>query len=176
VAFAAVVTLAVAANLLIEHEISVVRTTRIVRVEASPLIAPGDIGTRPTPVSPPAQIETLSAKSLVAALEHFVAAVRNRVDIHNDNSDGELVAAALELEGRLIKDVRIAFGGVAHKPWRAFKAEAVLRGGPANEQAYRDAAIAELADARPLRDNGFKVELATRVLVAVLGDIAGAGA
>jgi xanthine dehydrogenase YagS FAD-binding subunit len=86
------------------------------------------------------------------------------------------VAAALELEGRLIKDVRIALGGVAHKPWRALKAEAALRGGPANEQAYRDAAIAELADARPLRDNGFKVELATRVLVAVLGDIAGAGA
>jgi xanthine dehydrogenase YagS FAD-binding subunit len=86
------------------------------------------------------------------------------------------VAAALELEGRLIKDVRIALGGVAHKPWRALKAEAALRGGPANEQAYRYAAIAELADARPLRDNGFKVELATRVLVAVLGDIAGAGA
>jgi xanthine dehydrogenase YagS FAD-binding subunit len=86
------------------------------------------------------------------------------------------VAAALKLEGRLIKDVRIAFGGVAHKPWRALKAEAVLRGGPANEPAYRDAAIAELADARPLRDNGFKVELATRVLVAALGDIAGAGA
>jgi len=86
------------------------------------------------------------------------------------------VAAALELEGRLIKDVRIALGGVAHKPWRALKAEAALRGRPANEQAYRDAAITELADARPLRDNGFKVELATRVLVAVLGDIAGAGA
>jgi xanthine dehydrogenase YagS FAD-binding subunit len=86
------------------------------------------------------------------------------------------VAAALELEGRLIKDVRIALGGVTHKPWRALKAEAALRGGPANEQAYRDAAIAELVGARPLRDNGFKVELATRVLVAALGDIAGAGA
>jgi xanthine dehydrogenase YagS FAD-binding subunit len=86
------------------------------------------------------------------------------------------VAAAVELEGRLIKDVRIALGGVAHKPWRALKAEAALRGGPANEQAYRNAAIAELADARPLRDNGFKVELATRVVVAALGDIAGPGA
>jgi xanthine dehydrogenase YagS FAD-binding subunit len=84
------------------------------------------------------------------------------------------VAAALQLDGDRIEDVRIALGGVAHKPWRALKAEAALRGGPATEQAYRNAAIAELADARPLRDNGFKVELATRTLIAVLGNLAGA--
>jgi xanthine dehydrogenase YagS FAD-binding subunit len=84
------------------------------------------------------------------------------------------VAAALQLDGDRIEDVRIALGGVAHKPWRALKAEAALRGGPATEQAYRNAAIAELADAKPLRDNGFKVELTTRALIAVLGDLAGA--
>jgi xanthine dehydrogenase YagS FAD-binding subunit len=86
------------------------------------------------------------------------------------------VAAALQLEGDRIADVRIALGGVAHKPWRAWKAEAALRNGPATEQAFRAAAIAELADAKPLRDNGFKVELATRTLIAVLGDLAGAAA
>ena len=86
------------------------------------------------------------------------------------------VAAALEVEGGRITDVRIAFGGVAHKPWRARKAEAALSGGPAIEQAFRDAAIAELADATPLRDNGFKIGLAKRTLVAVLGDLAGATA
>ncbi|KQS03846.1 molybdopterin dehydrogenase [Sphingomonas sp. Leaf357] len=86
------------------------------------------------------------------------------------------VAAALEIEGGQIKDVRIALGGVAHKPWRASKAEAALRGGPANEQAFRDAAIAELSDARPLRDNGFKIELAKRTLVAVLAELSGAAA
>jgi len=84
------------------------------------------------------------------------------------------VAAALQTDGGRIADVRIAFGGIAHKPWRASKAETLLRGGPATEQAFRAAAIAELADARPLRDNGFKVELASRALVAVLGDLAGA--
>jgi diguanylate cyclase (GGDEF)-like protein len=97
-AFAAVVALAIAANLLIEHEISVVRTTRIVTVEASALPAPGDAGARLASVSPPPIIETASAKSLVAALEHFVDAVRNRMDIHNANSDGELAAAAQELD------------------------------------------------------------------------------
>ncbi len=86
------------------------------------------------------------------------------------------VAAALEIEGGRIADVRIALGGVAHKPWRATKAEALLRGGPATEEAFRNAAIAELVDARALGDNGFKIELTKRSLVAVLGDLAGAAA
>jgi xanthine dehydrogenase YagS FAD-binding subunit len=86
------------------------------------------------------------------------------------------VAAALELEDGCVRDVRIALGGVAHKPWRALKAEAALRGGPATEQRFRDAAIAELADARPLSDNGFKIELTARTLAAVLVDLAGATA
>ena len=86
------------------------------------------------------------------------------------------VAAGLELENGRIKDVRIALGGVAHKPWRALKAEASLRGGPATPQAFRTAAQAELADAAPLSDNGFKVELATRTIAAVLGGLSGAGA
>ena len=83
------------------------------------------------------------------------------------------VAAVLEVEGGLVKDVRLALGGVAHKPWRARKLEDALRGGPATAQAFRAAAEAELADAAPLRDNGFKVELAKRTITAVLGDLAG---
>ena len=86
------------------------------------------------------------------------------------------VAAALELDGDTIKDVRLALGGVAHKPWRAWKAEAQLRGRPATVPAFRAAAEAELADAAPLRDNGFKVELARRTITAVLGDLAGVSA
>jgi xanthine dehydrogenase YagS FAD-binding subunit len=86
------------------------------------------------------------------------------------------VAAALQLDGDRIEDVRIAFGGLAHKPWRALKAEAALRNGPATEQAFRAAATMELADAIPLRDNSFKVELATRTRIAVFGDLARAAA
>ena len=41
------------------------------------------------------------------------------------------VAAGLEMDGATIKDVHIALGGVAHKPWRAERAEAALRGKPA---------------------------------------------
>ena len=86
------------------------------------------------------------------------------------------VAAVLELEGDTVKEVRLALGGVAHKPWRARKAEDALRGGPATAQAFREAAEAELADAAPLRHNGFKIELAKRIITAVLGDLAGEAA
>jgi xanthine dehydrogenase YagS FAD-binding subunit len=86
------------------------------------------------------------------------------------------VAAALTCEKGTITDVRIAFGGVAHKPWRALTAEAALRGGPATVQAFGHAADAELAQAAPLRDNAFKIELVKRALVAVLGELSGATA
>lgn len=83
------------------------------------------------------------------------------------------VAAALDTDGDTVRDVRLALGGVAHKPWRARQAEAMLRGGPATEAAFRAAIDAELADAVPLRDNGFKIELASRAVVAVLGELKG---
>ena len=82
------------------------------------------------------------------------------------------VAAGLEMEGGTIKDVRLALGGVAHKPWRAERAEAALRGRPATEAAFRQAAEAELAPAQALRDNAFKIELAKRVIADTLGKLA----
>ena len=78
------------------------------------------------------------------------------------------VAAAIELNGGAIADVRLALGGGAPKPWRAWRAEEALRGGPATEASFLEAADAELADARPLAGNAFKVDLARRTLVAVL--------
>ena len=81
------------------------------------------------------------------------------------------VAAAIDVVDDMVRDVRIAFGGVAHVPWRARKAEAVLRGARATEEAFRRAADAELADAQPLRENAFKVPLARNTLVRVLLDL-----
>jgi xanthine dehydrogenase YagS FAD-binding subunit len=78
------------------------------------------------------------------------------------------VAAGLELDGDAIADARLALGGVAPKPWRAWRAEDALRGRPATEASFLEAADAELADARPLAGNAFKVDLARRTLAAVL--------
>jgi xanthine dehydrogenase YagS FAD-binding subunit len=82
------------------------------------------------------------------------------------------VAVALDVADGVVRDARIAFGGVAHVPWRATKAEVALRGAAATEEVFRRAAEAELADARPLRDNGFKIPLARNTLVRTLLDLA----
>jgi xanthine dehydrogenase YagS FAD-binding subunit len=82
------------------------------------------------------------------------------------------VAAAVDLDGGVIRDVRVALGGVAHKPWRATRAEAALRGSPATAESFRRAADAELCDARPLPGNAFKVTMTRNTLVAVLAELA----
>lgn len=83
------------------------------------------------------------------------------------------VAAAVAVERGVITDVRIALGGVAHKPWRAFDAERVLMGAAATTDTYKRAAEAELASARGFEHNSFKIELAKRTLVSVLSDLTG---
>ena len=78
------------------------------------------------------------------------------------------VAAALEMNGKKIKTARIAMGGVAHKPWRAFEAEKMLAGKEATEANFRQAAEAEMRNAKPLEHNKFKVALGNRGIVRAL--------
>ncbi|WP_435241465.1 FAD binding domain-containing protein [Streptomyces cucumeris] len=78
------------------------------------------------------------------------------------------VAAALDVADGTVREVRIALGGVAHKPWRATTAESALHGAPATGESFRDAAAAELARATPLPGNAFKVPLARNTMVSVL--------
>ncbi|MGI8788926.1 MAG: FAD binding domain-containing protein [Pyrinomonadaceae bacterium] len=78
------------------------------------------------------------------------------------------VAAALEMDGNKIKQVRVAMGGVAHKPWRAVEAEKMLVGKAATEANFKAAADAEMKMAKPLEYNKFKVELGRRAIVRAL--------
>jgi xanthine dehydrogenase YagS FAD-binding subunit len=83
------------------------------------------------------------------------------------------VAAILDLdESKTIKSARVALGGVAHKPWRATKAEQQLIGKPAGEEAFRAAAEAELAEAKGYKYSSFKIELAKRSIVRALTTVA----
>ena len=81
------------------------------------------------------------------------------------------VAAAVEMDDGRVGDVRIAFGALAHKPWRAWRAEEALRGAPAIPALFAAAADAELDQAVPLRDNAFKVPLARALLVRTLEEL-----
>src|SRR2546427_935279 len=73
-------------------------------------------------------------------------------------------AAAVAMDGGRIRLARLAMGGVAHKPWRLTAAEAALRGLSLDDiEALRKAIGLSFIDARPLAQNGFKVELGQRV-------------
>ena len=82
------------------------------------------------------------------------------------------VAVALDVADGAVRDVRVALGGVAPRPWRATVAEAALRGRPATAANFVDAISAELESAAPLPGNAFKVPLARNVVVRVLEDLA----
>jgi xanthine dehydrogenase YagS FAD-binding subunit len=73
-------------------------------------------------------------------------------------------AAALRIEQGVIREARLALGGVAAKPWRARAAEALLAGRHPDAEAFSKAADAALADAKPSGNNGFKIELARRIV------------
>jgi xanthine dehydrogenase YagS FAD-binding subunit len=77
-------------------------------------------------------------------------------------------AAALRVADGRILEARLALGGVALKPWRAREAEAVLAGALPDGTAYRAAAEAALAEAKPAGGNAFKIELARRIIVRAL--------
>jgi xanthine dehydrogenase YagS FAD-binding subunit len=78
------------------------------------------------------------------------------------------IAAALELDGDMIKEARLALGGVAHKPWRDAAAETALRGEKPNEGSFRRAADLLLRGAKGYEHNTFKIDLAHRAIVRAL--------
>ena len=84
------------------------------------------------------------------------------------------VAAALDVaDDGTVRDVRLALGGVAPKPWRAWKAETAMKGRMADAVTFEAAADTELADGVPLSCNAFKIELAKRTMVAALEELKG---
>jgi xanthine dehydrogenase YagS FAD-binding subunit len=81
------------------------------------------------------------------------------------------VAAAIDVADGTLPHVRLALGAVAPVPWRAYRAEDALRGRPPVEDSFRAAIDEELAPARPLRDNGFKVPLVRNLVVRTLAEL-----
>lgn len=78
------------------------------------------------------------------------------------------VAAALNMEGSKIKDVRLAMGGVAHKPWRLNEAENFLRGKTASPDVFEQAAVMAMHHAKGQGYNNFKLKLAPNSIIEAL--------
>lgn len=78
------------------------------------------------------------------------------------------VAAALDVSDGVVRQARIALGGVAHKPWRIPAAERILAGQPLDDARSAQAAAVLLEGAQGFKDNGFKIKLAQRAVVRAL--------
>jgi xanthine dehydrogenase YagS FAD-binding subunit len=129
---------------------------------------PGDEPQRDTVLEHGELITTVDLPALPFATHSHYRKVRDRASYAFALVS---VAAALDVADGVVRDVRIALGGVAPVPWRAARAETVLRGKPATEEMFGRAAEAELADAQPLPGNAFKVPLARSTLVRTLLDL-----
>jgi len=83
------------------------------------------------------------------------------------------VAAALDLSGTTIRKVRLAMGGVAHKPWRLFEAEKFMEGKPVSEDTFKQAAQIAMQGAKAYEYNAFKLKLAPASIVEALKHASG---
>jgi xanthine dehydrogenase YagS FAD-binding subunit len=135
-------------------------------------LLPGDTPHRETSLRPDELITAVHLPPLSFAQNSRYRKVRDRASYAFALVS---VAAALETEGGTIRNVRLALGGVAHRPWRAYTAEAAMTGERATPQTFRRAADAELASARGYGHNDFKIELARRVIASVFSELSGAG-
>lgn len=82
-------------------------------------------------------------------------------------------AVILVLDGQVIREARIALGGVGTKPWRAEEAERLLRGAPASADSFAKAAAAAFKGAVPYAHNGYKVALGQQAIVHNLMTLSG---
>ena len=128
-------------------------------------LLPGSTPDKENVLEPEELITYVTLPALAAGTKSHYLKLRDRAQYEFALAS---VAVVAQVDGGRVKRVRIAMGGVGTRPWRSREAEAVLEGKTASERNFRAAAEAALRDAKPLRDNGFKIELAKRAMVRAL--------
>ncbi|MEU6476395.1 xanthine dehydrogenase family protein subunit M [Streptomyces sp. NPDC047017] len=132
---------------------------------------PGDHPEQDTVIRPGELITSVLLPASTAGLPSAYRKARDRASYAFALAS---VAVVLRVADGAVARAGIAFGALAHRPWRAARAEQELLGGPATPEAFGRAVDAELAAARPLRDNAYKVPLARGLAVDVLTRLADA--
>jgi xanthine dehydrogenase YagS FAD-binding subunit len=129
---------------------------------------PGDDPTRETVLEQGSLITAIDLPPMPFGFRSAYRKVRDRASFAFAVAS---VAALVEVVDGVVRDVRLAFGAVAPIPWRAYRAEEALRGQPATEDNFRRAAALELAEAKPLPENGFKVPLTVNIVARTLMEL-----
>ncbi|MDC0709980.1 xanthine dehydrogenase family protein subunit M [Stigmatella sp. ncwal1] len=133
-------------------------------------LVPGTTPQRETVLEHGELVLSVDVPALPAAKRSLYIKVRDRASYAFALTS---VAAILEVEGGVIRQARLALGGVGTKPWRALAAEQKLMGQAPSPQLYQEAAKAALEGAKAREHNGFKVELAQRTIVRALTTLGG---
>ena len=81
-------------------------------------------------------------------------------------------AVALDITAGTVRTARVAVGGIGTVPWRLPTVERALRGQPVSAEVFRNAASLAAEGAKPLSENGFKVELVKRTVERQLTTVA----
>ncbi|BAC75094.1 molybdopterin dehydrogenase [Streptomyces avermitilis] len=126
---------------------------------------PGDRPERDTELRPGELITGVVLPAASAGLPSLYRKARDRASYAFALAS---VAAVLQVRDGVVEHVGITFGGLAHRPWRARRAEEALLGAAPTRAAFEHAVDLELDAARPLRDNAYKVDLARNLAVDVL--------
>ncbi|MFE9995122.1 FAD binding domain-containing protein [Streptomyces avermitilis] len=126
---------------------------------------PGDRPERDTELRPGELITGVVLPAASAGLPSLYRKARDRASYAFALAS---VAAVLQVRDGVVEHAGIAFGGLAHRPWRARRAEEALLGAAPTQAAFEHAVDLELDAARPLRDNAYKVDLARNLAVDVL--------
>lgn len=133
-------------------------------------LLPGSTPDREHPLAPGEMIVAVEIpRSAALARSHYLK-VRDRAS-YEFAASSAAVGLELEADGVTIRDVRIALGGVATKPWRATAVEDALRGRPMDEAMLRTAANLAVEGAQPGGHNDFKITLAPKVVARALMSI-----
>jgi xanthine dehydrogenase YagS FAD-binding subunit len=129
---------------------------------------PGHTPERETVLEPGELIVAIEVPPLAFAARSHYLKVRDRASF-----EFALAAAAVaaDIQNDVVRDVRIALGGVGTKPWRAREAEKALIGQAATRESFAHAAAQALADAHAVEHNAFKIPLAQRVIVRALSQL-----
>jgi len=133
-------------------------------------LVPGGTPERENQLNPGELITEIRIPPLAWAQNSLYLKIRDRESYEFALSS---VALALDVDANTIRDARVAVGGVGTKPWNLPSVRAALIGKPLSQQTFEAAAKLATEGAKPLRHNGFKVELVQRTIVRALMNLGG---
>lgn len=128
-------------------------------------LVPGSTPDKENVLAPGEVITHVTIPALAAGTRSHYLKLRDRAQYEFALASSAVV---IQASGGRIERARVAFGGVGTKPWRSREAEKALEGQSASPEVFRAAADAAMAGAKPLKYNGFKIELAKRALIRTL--------